>query len=299
MSTVEVHGLVKDYGDHRAVDSVSFTIAAGEVYGLLGHNGAGKSTTVEILEGHRHRTAGDVRVLGMDPANAGREFRDRIGIVLQSSAVERELTVRESLNVYGSCYSAPRPVAEVIEMVGLTEKADARIGSLSGGQRRRLDLALGIIGDPEVLFLDEPTTGFDPVARRQSWELVERLCADGMTVLLTTHYLDEAEHLADRVGVLVGGRLVTEGTPAELMAMSPLTTISFTLPTAIDAATLHLPSNAVVDGASVQIETERPTQVLADVTGAAAALGLELDSLTVRRPSLEDVFLALGGEATP
>ena len=299
MSTVEVHGLVKDYGDHRAVDSVSFTIAAGEVYGLLGHNGAGKSTTVEILEGHRHRTAGDVRVLGMDPANAGREFRDRIGIVLQSSAVERELTVRESLDVYGSCYSAPRPVAEVIEMVGLTEKADARIGSLSGGQRRRLDLALGIIGDPEVLFLDEPTTGFDPVARRQSWELVERLCADGMTVLLTTHYLDEAEHLADRVGVLVGGRLVTEGTPAELMAMSPLTTISFTLPTAIDAATLHLPSNAVVDGASVQIETERPTQVLADVTGAAAALGLELDSLTVRRPSLEDVFLALGGEATP
>ena len=299
MSTVEVHGLVKDYGDHRAVDSVSFTIAAGEVYGLLGHNGAGKSTTVEILEGHRRRTAGDVQVLGMDPAIAGREFRDRIGIVLQSSAVERELTVRESLNVYGSCYSAPRPVAEVIEMVGLTEKADARIGSLSGGQRRRLDLALGIIGDPEVLFLDEPTTGFDPVARRQSWELVERLCADGMTVLLTTHYLDEAEHLADRVGVLVGGRLVTEGTPAELMAMSPLTTISFTLPTAIDAATLHLPSNAVVDGASVQIETERPTQVLADVTGAAAALGLELDSLTVRRPSLEDVFLALGGEATP
>lgn len=299
MSTVEVHGLVKDYGDHRAVDSVSFTIAAGEVYGLLGHNGAGKSTTVEILEGHRHRTAGDVQVLGMDPANAGREFRDRIGIVLQSSAVERELTVSESLDVYGSCYSAPRPVAEVIEMVGLTEKADARIGSLSGGQRRRLDLALGIIGDPEVLFLDEPTTGFDPVARRQSWELVERLCADGMTVLLTTHYLDEAEHLADRVGVLVGGRLVTEGTPAELMAMSPLTTISFTLPTAINAATLHLPSNAVVDGASVQIETERPTQVLADVTGAAAALGLELDSLTVRRPSLEDVFLALGGEATP
>jgi ABC-2 type transport system ATP-binding protein len=299
MSTVEVHGLVKDYGDHRAVEAVSFTIAAGEVYGLLGHNGAGKSTTVEILEGHRHRTAGEVRVLGMDPAHAGREFRDRIGIVLQSSAVERELTVRESLNVYGSCYSAPRPVAEVIEMVGLTEKADARIGSLSGGQRRRLDLALGIIGDPEVLFLDEPTTGFDPVARRQSWELVERLCADGMTVLLTTHYLDEAEHLADRVGVLVGGRLVTEGTPAELMAMSPLTTITFTLPPATSAATLHLPSTAVVDGASVQIETERPTQVLADVTGAAAALGLELDSLTVRRPSLEDVFLALGGEASP
>jgi ABC-2 type transport system ATP-binding protein len=299
MSTVEVHGLVKDYGDHRAVDSISFTIAAGEVYGLLGHNGAGKSTTVEILEGHRHRTAGEVRVLGMDPAHAGREFRDRIGIVLQSSAVERELTVRESLNVYGSCYCAPRPVAEVIEMVGLTEKADARIGSLSGGQRRRLDLALGIIGDPEVLFLDEPTTGFDPVARRQSWELVERLCADGMTVLLTTHYLDEAEHLADRVGVLVGGRLVTEGTPAELMAMSPLTTITFTLPPATSAATLHLPSTAVVDGASVQIETERPTQVLADVTGAAAALGLELDSLTVRRPSLEDVFLALGGEASP
>lgn len=296
MPAIEVRNLVKEYGEHRAVDSVSFEIASGEVYGLLGHNGAGKSTTVEILEGHRSRTSGSLSVLGMDPASAGREFRDRIGIVLQSSAVERELTVRESLDVYGSCYSSPRPADEVIAMVGLEEKANARIGSLSGGQRRRLDLALGIIGDPEVLFLDEPTTGFDPVARRQSWELVERLCAGGMTVLLTTHYLDEAEHLADRVGVLVGGRLVTEGTPEQLMAMSPTTTVSFDLPSGIEISALRLPETAERVGHSVRIETEHPTALLADLTSSAVALGVELLGLTVRRPSLEDVFLAIGNE---
>ena len=296
MSAIEVHGLIKDYGDNRAVDEISFSVQPGEVYGLLGHNGAGKSTTVEILEGHRQATSGTVRVLGMDPSTAGREFRDRIGIVLQSSAVERELTVAESLKVYGSAYSSPRQVDEVIDMVGLSEKADARIGSLSGGQRRRLDLGLGIVGNPEVLFLDEPTTGFDPVARRQSWDLIEGLCAGGVTVLLTTHYLDEAEHLADRVGVLVNGRLATEGTPAELMAMSPLTTVSFDLTGGLDASSLTLPDSAEIAEAHVRIETDHPTALLAQLTAQAVALGVELPGLSVRRPSLEDVFLRLGEE---
>ncbi len=183
------------------------------MYTLLGENGAGKSTTVEILEGHREATSGAVRVLDTSPWNAGREFRDRIGIVLQSSGVETEFTVREVIDLYGGCYRSPRPLDEVVGLVGLDEKVDARIGSLSGGQRRRVDLALGIIGRPDVLFLDEPTTGFDPAARRKSWDLIESLGADGTTVLLTTHYLDEAEHLADRVGVLSAGRLIAEGTP--------------------------------------------------------------------------------------
>jgi ABC-2 type transport system ATP-binding protein len=294
MGVIEIRDLHKRYGDVRAVDGISLTIGNGEVYGLLGHNGAGKSTTVEILEGHRSRTSGDVAVLGLDPASGGRELRDRIGIVLQSSAVEKELTVREALAFYGSCYRDRRPLIEVVEMIGLTEKVDARIGSLSGGQRRRLDLGLGIIGNPEVLFLDEPTTGFDPVARRQSWQLIEQLCAGGTTVLLTTHYLDEAEHLADRVGVLAGGRLVAEGTPAELMSVTPTSTISFELPVGVDPVTLRVPATADVVGPVVRIETERPTAVLAEIAGAAAAAGHELVGLSVRRPSLEDVFLSLG-----
>ena len=294
MGVIEVRGLHKRYGDVAAVDGISLDIAEGEVYGLLGHNGAGKSTTVEILEGHRSRSAGSVAVLGLDPARGGRELRDRIGIVLQSSAVEKELTVREALRFYGSCYRNRRPLDDVVEMIGLTEKIDARIGTLSGGQRRRLDLGLGIIGNPEVLFLDEPTTGFDPVARRQSWQLVERLCAGGTTVLLTTHYLDEAEHLADRVGVLAGGRLVAEGTPDELMSVTPTTTISFELPNGVDPAAVAVPPSAEVVGSVVRIETERPTALLAEITGAAVAAGHELIGLSVRRPSLEDVFLTLG-----
>lgn len=294
MPAIEVRDLRKTYGDNDAVAGVSFDIAEGEVYGLLGHNGAGKSTTVEILEGHRDRSSGEVSVLGLDPRTAGRELRDRIGIVLQTSSVETELTVREALRFYGSCYRRRRPVDDVIEMTGLTEKADARIGTLSGGQRRRLDLGLGIIGTPEMLFLDEPTTGFDPVARRQSWQLVERLCEGGTTVLLTTHYLDEAEHLADRVGVLTAGALVAEGTPDELMSAAPNATISFELPVGVDPDDLHVPSDATVTGNVVAIETERPTALVARIAGAAADRGLELAGLSVRRPSLEDVFLALG-----
>jgi ABC-2 type transport system ATP-binding protein len=296
VAVVEVSDLHKRYGDLDAVAGVSFEIAEGEVYGLLGHNGAGKSTTVEILEGHRHPTSGSVSVLGVDPGASGRDFRDRIGIVLQTSGVEQRLTVREALRFYGSCYRNTRPVDDVVEMVGLTDKIDARIGSLSGGQRRRIDLALGIIGNPELLFLDEPTTGFDPVARRESWKLVQQLCDDGTTVLLTTHYLDEAEQLADRVGVLANGRLIAEGTPEELMATAPSTTISFELPPGLSADQLAVPPGASVDGDVVIIESEQPTAVLAEITAAAVERGAELAGLTVKRPSLEDVFLQLGND---
>jgi ABC-2 type transport system ATP-binding protein len=296
VAVIEVRDLRKSYGPVEAVAGVSFEVAEGEVYGLLGHNGAGKSTTVEILEGHRRASSGGVSVLGLDPSTAGRELRDRIGIVLQSSSVERELTVREALRFYGSCYRRRRAIDDVVEMVDLTDKIDARIGTLSGGQRRRLDLALGIVGNPDVLFLDEPTTGFDPVARRQSWQLVERLCEGGATVLLTTHYLDEAEHLADRVGVLAGGRLVAEGTPEQLMAATPTTTVSFELPAGVDAADLAVPSTAELAGGVVRFETERPTAALAAITAAAVERGVELPALSVRRPSLEDVFLRLGEE---
>ena len=296
MAAIVVDDLRKTYGDVRAVDGVSFEVAEGEVYGLLGHNGAGKSTTVEILEGHRTATSGAISVMGMNPVTSGREMRDRIGIVLQSSAVETELTVREALRFYGSCYRRRREIDDVIEMVGLTEKADERVGTLSGGQKRRIDLGLGIIGMPEVLFLDEPTTGFDPVARRQSWELVQRLCDGGTTVLLTTHYLDEAEHLADRVGVLASGRMVAEGTPSELMAASPDATITFELPTTLAAGDLGVPTSAEVDGRIVSIRTESPTAVLAPIIAAAVERDVELSNLSVRRPSLEDVFLRLGGD---
>jgi ABC-2 type transport system ATP-binding protein len=281
VAAIVVDDLRKSYGPVTAVDGVSFEIAEGEVYALLGHNGAGKSTTVEILEGHRTATSGSVSVLGLDPHAAGRELRDRIGIVLQTSAVEAQLTVREALHFYGACYRRRRDTDDILELVGLAHKADARIGTLSGGQRRRLDLGLGIVGMPEVLFLDEPTTGFDPVARRQSWQLVQQLCAGGTTVLLTTHYLDEAEHLADRVGVIAGGRMVAEGTPAELTSAAPDATIEFDVPDGVGADELMLPGEAVVDGRRVTI---------------AVRHGVELEGLSVRRPSLEDVFLGIGGE---
>jgi ABC-2 type transport system ATP-binding protein len=294
VTAIVVDDLRKHYGTVAAVDGVSFQVAQGEVYGLLGHNGAGKSTTVEILEGHRTASSGAVSVLGLDPASAGREMRDRIGIVLQTSSVETQLTVREALRFYGSCYRRRRSIDDVVEMVGLTEKADERIGTLSGGLRRRLDLGLGIIGTPELLFLDEPTTGFDPVARRQSWELVQRLCDGGTTVLLTTHYLDEAEHLADRVGVLANGRMVAEGTPEQLMATAPNATVGFDLPAGLSASDLAVPASAELTGTAVRLETETPTAALAPIIAAAMDRGVELTNLSVRRPSLEDVFLRIG-----
>jgi ABC-2 type transport system ATP-binding protein len=297
MSVVAVRDLVKTYDGRPAVDGISFTIEEGEVYGLLGENGAGKTTTVEILEGHRKPTSGSIAVLGRDPADADRAFRDRIGIVLQSSGVERVLTVREILGLYSHCYRRHRSVEECVELVGLTDSADMRVERLSGGQQRRLDLALGIIGYPDLLFLDEPTTGFDPAARRASWGLIRSLCSGGTTVLLTSHYLDEVEHLADRVGVLRRGRLVAEGTTAELAATTGDTTIRFRVPAGVDRAGLA----AVVDGdvtadvgsAAIVLTTTTPTATLHKLTGWAVDHGVELDELAVHRPSLEDLFLSL------
>jgi ABC-2 type transport system ATP-binding protein len=299
MPAIDVDDLHKHYGDNHAVDGVSFHVEPGEVYALLGQNGAGKSTVVEILEGHRRATSGSVTVLGYDPADADRDFRDRIGVVLQSSGVEAEFTVREAVNLYGSAYRSRRSLDEVVELVGLEEKIDERIGSLSGGQRRRVDLALAIIGKPEVLFLDEPTTGFDPSARRLSWDLIDGLCADGVTVLLTTHYLDEAEHLADRVGVLGDGKLIAEGTPTDLIDGISGTVVSFSLPDSIaasDAATTFgavLGSEVRVSGRLVEVTVDRATHVVHRLTGWAVEHDIELGGLSVTRASLEDVFLQL------
>jgi ABC-2 type transport system ATP-binding protein len=299
MAVVDVRELHKFYGDVHAVDGLTFRIEAGEVYALLGENGAGKSSAVEILEGHRTATSGAIEVLGVDPAHAGRDFRDRIGIVLQSSGVEAEFTVREVIELYGGCYRNPRPLDEVIALVGLDEKVDARIGSLSGGQRRRVDLALGIVGRPELLFLDEPTTGFDPSARRKSWDLIESLGADGTTVLLTTHYLDEAEHLADRVGVLSRGRLIAEGTPDQLIGQVSGTVISFMMSDALHIDDTRrtvgelLGVEVRVSGRLIEANVEAPTAAVHRLTGWAVAEGHELEALSVTRVSLEDVYLSL------
>jgi ABC-2 type transport system ATP-binding protein len=299
MAVVQVRDLHKHYGAVHAVDGLTFSIEAGEVYALLGENGAGKSTAVEILEGHRSATSGTVEVLGVDPARAGRDFRDRIGIVLQSSGVESEFTVREVIELYGGCYRNPRPFDEVVALVGLDEKVDARIGSLSGGQRRRVDLALGIVGRPELLFLDEPTTGFDPAARRKSWDLIEALGTDGTTVLLTTHYLDEAEHLADRVGVLSRGRMIAEGSPDQLIGRASGTVVSFLAPhglepdTAVSTFEGLLGPDVRVSGRLVEANVEFPTAAVHRLTGWAVEKGHELESLSVTRVSLEDVYLSL------
>ena len=299
MPAIDVCDLHKRYGDNLAVDGVSFNVAEGEVYALLGHNGAGKSTAVEILEGHRTRSSGSVSVLGFDPAKAQREFRDRIGVVLQTSGVENEFTVREVIELYASAYRRRRTLDEVIELAGLEEKVDARVGSLSGGQRRRVDLALGIIGRPDVLFLDEPTTGFDPAARRKSWDLIEALGDDGVTVLLTTHYLDEAEHLADRVGMLASGKMIAEGTPAQLIEKISGTVVSFMLPHSIETADAIstfgpvLGGDVRLSGRLVETTVDRATEVVHRVTGWAIDNGVELESLRVARASLEDVFLQL------
>ena len=299
MAAIDVRDLHKHYGDNRAVDGVSFHVAEGEVYALLGHNGAGKSTAVEILEGHRTMTSGSVSVLGFDPAKAQREFRDRIGVVLQTSGVENEFTVREVIDLYASAYRRRRTLDEVVELAGLEEKVDERVGSLSGGQRRRVDLALGIIGRPDLLFLDEPTTGFDPAARRKSWDLIEALGDDGVTVLLTTHYLDEAEHLADRVGVLASGKMIAEGTPAQLIEGISGTVVSFMLPDSIgtaDAISTFGPvlgGDVRLSGRLVEATVDRATEGVHRATGWAIENGVELESLRVARASLEDVFFQL------
>ena len=286
---ITVENLTKSYGTLAVLDGVSFEVDEGEVLALLGPNGAGKTTTVEILEGYRQADSGKVRVLGYDPVVGGREFRDRIGIVLQETGIEQVLTVRETVDLYGSAYTHRRPPDEVISLVGLEEKADARIKTLSGGQRRRLDLALGLVGDPDLIFLDEPTTGFDPAARRQSWKLVEGLAELGKTILLTTHYLDEAQNLADRIVVLNRGRIVAEGTPKSLGGARPVTTVRFNLPEPKELpSTVDAPE---VVGNSVTYQTTDPTGLLYHLTGWATGRGIELAGLEVTRPSLEDVYL--------
>jgi ABC-2 type transport system ATP-binding protein len=278
-TAIAVRGLRKSYGPRVVLSDVSFEIAEGEVFGLLGPNGAGKTTTVEILEGYRPRDGGEVTVLGEDPQLAGRAWRDRIGVVLQQSRMWPNLTVRETHRVFAGYYRAPRDVDEVIGLVGLGEKATERVKTLSGGQKRRLDLGLALVGDPELVFLDEPTTGFDPAARRAAWELVRSLRSLGKTILLTTHYLDEAEQLADRVAVLRDGHIVQIGSPRDLTG-------------AVTGAEIRYRK----DGEEIVLVTDEPTRTLHELTARALAEGRELEGLEVRRPSLEDVYLSLTEE---
>ena len=297
-SAIEIDGLRKAYGDVEAVRDISFSVAAGEVFCLLGPNGAGKTTTTEILEGYRARSAGEVRVLGHDPEDGERALRERVGIVLQEAAAQAELTVAEVLTMYGRYYPRRRPAGELVELVGLTGKESQRVKLLSGGQRRRLDLALALVGDPDLLFLDEPTTGFDPSARRQAWTTIKDLCALGKTVFLTTHFMDEAQALADRVAVMVDGRIVALGTPAEIGGRD-------TAPTEIDFA-LPAPRRPcgdlpALDGAEVtetapgrvRVVTREGLRSAHELTGWALERGLELRGFAVSQPSLEDVYLRL------
>ena len=276
MNAIAVRDLRKSYGDYEALRGISFEIAEGEVFGLLGPNGAGKTTTVEILEGYRRRDAGTVDVLGFDPERSPRAFREQIGVVLQSSELWSTLTVRETHQLFAGYYERPRDVDEVVALVGLEEKRDARVKTLSGGQKRRLDLGVALVGDPTLVFLDEPTTGFDPAARRTAWEMIRSLRALGKTVLLTTHYLDEAQQLADRVAVLREGRIVSIGTPTELTGGSLETEIRYRR-----------------DGEGVVLRTAEPTKLLHELTAEAVAEGRELEGLEVRRPTLEEVYLSL------
>ena len=298
MPAVEVKGLVKRYGPLEAVRGIDFTVEQGEVLSLLGPNGAGKTTTLEILEGFLDRTSGQVSVLGVDPANASRAWRERVGIVLQGAVVEPYLKVTEVLERNAGYYPRPRAVGDVLELVGLTDKADARVKTLSGGQQRRLDVALGIIGAPELLFLDEPTTGFDPSARRGAWELVEKLRGEGTTIILTTHYMDEAQHLADRVVVMNHGGIVASGTPDTIGGRSKAAVrIRFAVP---DGAAATVPLAADRDGqGSFLIETSDEVRVLHTLTSWALENGVDLVGLTVDRPSLEDVYLELTSTEGP
>jgi ABC-2 type transport system ATP-binding protein len=279
VSAIEVSGLKKSYGPREVLHGVGFRVEAGEVFALLGPNGAGKTTTVEILEGYRDRDEGSVQVLGTDPARAGSDFRARIGIVLQSSAVYSLLSVREILELFAGYYERARDVGEVIELVGLGEKREARVRTLSGGQLRRLDLALALVGDPELIFLDEPTTGFDPAARRQAWETIRDLRALGKSILLTTHYMEEAQTLADRLAILRDGRIVATGSPRELLSGATGVEIRYRR-----------------DGEELVVATDEPTRVLHELTGQALAEGFELEGIEVRRRSLEDLYLELTRE---
>jgi ABC-2 type transport system ATP-binding protein len=273
---IEVSGLRKSYGELEAVRGVSFSVRSGEVFGLLGPNGAGKTTTVEILEGYRERTAGDVSVLGYDPAGRAQGLRERVGIVLQSSGFYPRATVQEAVEHFGAAYPRPRDARETIALVGLEGKEDTRAGQLSGGQQRRLDLALALVGDPDLIFLDEPTTGFDPAARRAAWDVIRSLRGLGKTILLTTHYLDEAQALSDRVAIVKDGLIVAEGPPAELSTRPRSYRVSYQQ-----------------NGTRVELETEDPTELLHRLTGEALERGERLEGLSVSRPTLEEVYLEL------
>jgi ABC-2 type transport system ATP-binding protein len=280
VAAIEVRELRKSYGDVEAVRGVSFAVERGEVFGLLGPNGAGKTTTVEILEGYRRRSGGEVRVLGHDPEERDRRLQERVGIVLQSGGFYPRATVREAVEHFAKAYARPRDPGETIALVGLEEKAGARTMELSGGQRRRLDLALALVGDPELVFLDEPTTGFDPAARRNAWGVVRRLKELDKTVLLTTHYLDEAQELADRVAIVKAGRIVAEGPPSQLGAPSAGYRVSY-----------------LSEGRRVEHHTDDPTELLHRLTRDALARGERLEGLEVARPTLEEVYLELTHEA--
>lgn len=292
---IEVRGLRKSYGDVEAVAGIDLHVDRGEVFALLGPNGAGKTTTTEILEGYRPRSGGEVSVLGFDPASRSLELRRRVGIVLQSTGVDVFLTVRETVRQYAGFYPAPRDVDEVIDLVGLAEKREVRVNKLSGGQQRRLDVAVALAGDPELLFLDEPTTGFDPNARRNAWEIVRNLASIGKTVFLTTHFMDEAQVLADRVAVISRGSIVAEGPPSTLAGRDHMRAqVSFRLR---DGATPPDLGQVRSDDGSYTIAVDDPTEVLHRLTGWALDTGEPLDGLAVARPSLEDVYLEItGGE---
>jgi ABC-2 type transport system ATP-binding protein len=293
---ISVKGLRKSYGDLEAVRGIDLDVGAGEIFAFLGPNGAGKTTTVEILEGYRERSGGEVSVLGTDPQGADRDWRQRVGFVLQESRLVPELTPRETVEQYAGYYSAPRDVDETVDLVGLGDKANVRTSKLSGGQQRRLDVALALIGDPDLLFLDEPTTGFDPSARRQAWDVIGGLRDLGKTVFLTTHYMDEAQALADRVAIISAGRIVAVGSPEELGGdREAHTEISFRLPDGVAGPDLPygIRTAARIDAEGVSLTAQDPVPILRELTNWAADRGVGLPGLLVRRPSLEDVYLDL------
>jgi ABC-2 type transport system ATP-binding protein len=296
MFAIEVDDLFKSYGSFNAVRGISFHVEQGEVFALLGPNGAGKTTTLEILEGQQRRSGGHVSVLGADPQLRNRALRERIGVAFQSAGIDGELTVREVIAMYASCYSRPLPTKDVISVVGLEDKSGARVKTLSGGQRRRVDLALALIGDPDLIFLDEPTTGFDPAARRGAWDLVRNLRGLGRTIVLCSHYMDEVQHLADRAAVMMRGRIVAEGRPDALAGQSPQTTlISFHAPDPriLEQLPPQLRCLATEHDGEVGLRCDEPTRVLAQLCDWAVRRGLELPELEVTRPTLEDAYLQL------
>ena len=298
-TAIEVSGLRKAYGETEVVRGIDLDVRAGEVFGFLGPNGAGKTTTIEILEGYRERDAGEVSVLGVDPARPTRAWRDRVGLVLQECELDPLLTVHETLSLYASFYGRPRPVDETAALVGLREERDVRVGRLSGGQRRRADVAVALIGDPDLVFLDEPTTGFDPTARRGAWTMIDGLRELGKTVFLTTHYMDEAQHLADRVAILREGEIVARGRPDELdPSGNGHTVVRFRLPAGVALEDVRARAEGPVElaGDVVSVRTEDAQRTLWRLTSWAQEAGVRLDALEARRRSLEDVFLELTGD---